>query len=44
MRTQRDSYAHLHNEVLRLVHNGVAINESQNVYKQPESLKKQWAA
>lgn len=44
MRTQRDSYAHLHNEVLHLANNGVTINEIQNVYKQPESLKKQWAA
>ena len=44
MRTQRDSYAHLHNEVLHLANNGVTINEIQNVYKQPESLKTQWAA
>jgi alkyl sulfatase BDS1-like metallo-beta-lactamase superfamily hydrolase len=44
MRTQRDSYAHLHNEVLHLANNGVTINEIQNVYQQPESLKKQWAA
>lgn len=44
MRTQRDSYAHLHNEVLHLANRGVTINEIQNVYKQPESLKQQWAA
>ena len=44
MRTQRDSYAHLNNEVLHLANNGVTINEVHNVYQQPESLKKQWAA
>jgi len=44
MRTQRDSYAHLNNEVLHLANNGVTINEIHNVYKQPESLKSQWAA
>lgn len=44
MRTQRDSYAHLNNEVLHLANNGVTINEVHNVYKQPESLKMQWAA
>ncbi|SNX28637.1 Alkyl sulfatase BDS1, metallo-beta-lactamase superfamily [Polynucleobacter meluiroseus] len=44
MRTQRDSYAHLHNEVLHLANQGVTINEIQNVYKQPQSLKTQWAA
>jgi len=44
MRTQRDSYANLNNEVLHLANNGVTINEVQNVYKQPDSLKSQWAA
>lgn len=44
MRTQRDSYAHLHNEVLHLANSGVTINEIHNVYKQPDSLKSQWAA
>ena len=44
MRTQRDSYAHLNNEVLHLANRGVTINEVHNVYKQPDSLKKQWAA
>ena len=44
MRTQRDSYAHLNNEVLHLANNGVTINEVHNVYQQPESLKSQWAA
>jgi alkyl sulfatase BDS1-like metallo-beta-lactamase superfamily hydrolase len=44
MRTQRDSYAHLNNEVLHLANQGVTINEIQNIYRQPESLKTQWAA
>lgn len=44
MRTQRDTYAHLHNEVLHQANKGVTINEIHNVYQQPESLKKQWAA
>ena len=44
MRTQRDSYANLNNQVLHLANQGVTINEIQNVYHQPESLKSQWAA
>jgi alkyl sulfatase BDS1-like metallo-beta-lactamase superfamily hydrolase len=44
MRTQRDTYAHLHNEVLHQANQGVTINEIHNVYQQPESLKNQWAA
>jgi alkyl sulfatase BDS1-like metallo-beta-lactamase superfamily hydrolase len=44
MRTQRDTYAHLHNEVLHLANQGVTINEVHNVYKQPQSLQNQWAA
>lgn len=44
MRTQRDTYAHLHNEVLHLANKGVTINEIHNVYQQPQSLKSQWAA
>jgi alkyl sulfatase BDS1-like metallo-beta-lactamase superfamily hydrolase len=44
MRTQRDTYAHLHNEVLHHANKGVTINEIHNVYQQPESLKSQWAA
>ena len=40
----RDAYAHLNNEVLHLANNGVTINEIQNVYQLPDSLKKQWAA
>ncbi len=44
MRTQRDAYAHLNNEVLHLANKGVTINQIHNVYKLPESLKQQWAA
>lgn len=44
MRTQRDAYAHLNNEVLHQANQGVTINEIHNVYKQPQSLQKQWAA
>lgn len=44
MRTQRDTYAHLHNAVLHHANKGVTINEIHNVYQQPESLKNQWAA
>lgn len=44
MRTQRDTYAHLHNEVLHLANQGVTINEVHNVYKQPKSLQNQWTA
>jgi alkyl sulfatase BDS1-like metallo-beta-lactamase superfamily hydrolase len=44
MRAQRDAYAHLNNHVLHLANQGVTINEVHNVYQQPESLRKQWAA
>ena len=44
MRTQRDTYAHLHNEVLHYANKGFTINEIHNVYQQPQSLKNQWAA
>lgn len=44
MRTQRDVYAHLNNEVLHLANKGVTINEVHNHYKLPESLKQKWAA
>lgn len=44
MRTQRDAYAHLNNQVLHLANQGVTINEIHNVYEQPESLKNNWAA
>jgi alkyl sulfatase BDS1-like metallo-beta-lactamase superfamily hydrolase len=44
MRTQRDAYANLNNEVLHQANKGVTINEIQNVYKLPKSLQEQWAA
>ena len=44
MRTQRDIYANLNNEVLHQANNGVTINEIHNVYKPPKSLQNQWAA
>ena len=44
MRTQRDVYAHLNNEVLHQANMGVTINEIHNVYKLPGNLKQQWAA
>ncbi len=44
MRTQRDIYANLNNEVLFYANQGVTINEIQNVYKPPKSLQNQWAA
>jgi alkyl sulfatase BDS1-like metallo-beta-lactamase superfamily hydrolase len=44
MRAQRDAYAHLNNHVLHLANSGVTINQVHNVYKQPKSLQKQWAA
>ena len=44
MRTQRDVYAHLNNEVLHLANQGVTINEIHNVYRLPPSLQNRWAA
>jgi alkyl sulfatase BDS1-like metallo-beta-lactamase superfamily hydrolase len=44
MRTQRDAYAHLNNQVLHLANQGVTINEIQNVYHLPKSLEQNWAA
>ena len=44
MRAQRDAYAHLNNHVLHLANSGITINQIHNVYKQPRSLQKQWAA
>ena len=44
MRTQRDTYAHLNNQVLHLANQGVTINQIHNVYKLPDSLRGQWAA
>ena len=42
MRGQRDMYANLNNQVLHLANQGVTINEIQNVYKPPTSLRNQW--
>lgn len=44
MRTQRDVYANLNNQVLHLANQGVTINEIHNVYALPESLQQQWSA
>jgi len=44
MRTQRDVYAHLNNDVLHRANNGVTINEIHNVYRLPASLQSNWAA
>ncbi len=44
LRAQRDTYAQLNNQVLHLANQGVTINEIHNVYKLPDSLKKQWSA
>ncbi|MBT3141356.1 MBL fold metallo-hydrolase [Ruegeria litorea] len=44
MRTQRDTYAHLNNQVLHLANQGVTVNQVHNVYKLPDSLRNQWTA
>lgn len=44
MRTQRDTYAHLNNQVLHLANQGVTINQMHNEYKLPDSLRNKWAA
>ncbi|GHA79047.1 MBL fold metallo-hydrolase [Formosimonas limnophila] len=44
MRTQRDAYAHLNNQVLHLANQGVTINEVHNEYQVPDSLKNKWHA
>jgi alkyl sulfatase BDS1-like metallo-beta-lactamase superfamily hydrolase len=44
MRTQRDVYANLNNQVLHFANLGVTINEIHNVYEVPKSLQQQWAA
>lgn len=44
LRTQRDVYANLNNQVLHLANQGVTINEVQNVYELPASLKTKWPA
>ncbi len=42
LRGQRDLYAHMNNQVLHLVNQGVTINQIHNVYEQPQSIKDQW--
>jgi len=44
LRTQRDVYANLNNQVLHYANQGVTINEIHNVYELPKSLQRQWAA
>ncbi len=44
MRAQRDTYAHLNNNVLFHANQGVTVNEIHNVYALPESLRQQWPA
>lgn len=44
MRTQRDAYANLNNQVLHLANQGVTINEVHNEYVVPKSLQHQWSA
>lgn len=44
MRTQRDTYANLNNQVLHLANQGVTINEVHNVYHLPKNLEQNWAA
>lgn len=44
MRTQRDAYANLNNQVLFLANQGVTINEIHNEYQVPASLQNQWSA
>jgi len=43
MRTQRDAYANLNNQVLFLANQGVTINEIHNEYEVPASLQQQWS-
>jgi alkyl sulfatase BDS1-like metallo-beta-lactamase superfamily hydrolase len=44
LRAQRDAYANLNNQALHYANRGVTINEIQNVYEVPKSLREQWAA
>jgi alkyl sulfatase BDS1-like metallo-beta-lactamase superfamily hydrolase len=39
---QRDIYAHMNNQVLHHVNQGVTINEIHNVYEPPASLEEGW--
>ena len=42
LRSQRDLYAHMNNQVLHHANEGVTINEIHNVYELPKSLQNQW--
>ena len=42
LRSQRDLYAHMNNQVLHHANQGVTINEIHNVYRLPKSLQNQW--
>jgi alkyl sulfatase BDS1-like metallo-beta-lactamase superfamily hydrolase len=42
LRDQRDIYAHMNNQVLHHVNQGVTINEIHNVYDSPASLDEGW--
>ena len=42
LRSQRDLYAHMNNQVLHLANQGVTINQIHNVYKVPKSLQSKW--
>lgn len=42
LRDQRDLYAHMNNQVLHFVNQGVTINQIHNVYRLPDSILKKW--
>ncbi len=42
LRSQRDLYANMNNQVLHHANQGITINEIHNVYKVPKSLQNQW--
>lgn len=42
LRSQRDLYANMNNQVLHYVNQGVTINEIHNVYEVPKSLQAMW--
>lgn len=44
LRAQRDAYANLNNQVLRLANQGVTIHEIHNEYQVPPALQQQWPA
>jgi alkyl sulfatase BDS1-like metallo-beta-lactamase superfamily hydrolase len=43
LRAQRDAYMNLNNQALHYANRGVTVNEIQNVYEVPKSLRQQWA-